>query len=134
MIWVYFQVYKNFFPAKRKFEKKKSVSKKKIFLLWCRFRNWTLVLVLGTVTWFWSYTKYVCKPKFALELTFKNEPNFKYTYFSSTLNQLALEFHEVLSPYWDFYLNFPKYFKYETNNETFEKRYVCSLPSYFLCS
>ena len=37
-------------------EKKKFWSQKKKFQLWYRYRNWTLVFVSNTKTWFQSYT------------------------------------------------------------------------------
>ena len=65
---VYFQAFKNSYPQERSGKHKKnlelkvSVLEKKI-LLWYRYRNWTLVKVLDTKTWFRLYTKLQAKVK-----------------------------------------------------------------------
>ena len=47
---------KKFWKNLKKFEKKVPVSVKKKIRLWYQYRNWTLVSVLNTQTWFRSYT------------------------------------------------------------------------------
>ena len=61
-IWVYFQAYKSLYPPKKREKMRKLWSLKKSFGLerktWLRYRyrNWSLVLVLDTETWFYSHT------------------------------------------------------------------------------